>query len=97
MTIDEAEQTVHMIVKPYPVEVTKQNPDQEYHIKGNISIATWDKHKDLIKVFWDGADILKQGSVTDNGVDHWYTVTKTEDFNEHTNYLCVMSNFKKGK
>lgn len=27
MTIDEAEQTVHMIVKPYPVETKTQNPE----------------------------------------------------------------------
>lgn len=69
------------------------HPDQGYNIKGNISIATWDKHKDLIKVFWNGGNILKQGSVTEDGVDHWYTVTDTSEFNEFTNYLCVMANF----
>jgi len=29
----------------------------EYRIKGNISIESWDKHKEVIKEFWNGAKI----------------------------------------
>jgi hypothetical protein len=32
-------------------------PNKEYRIKDNISLESWNKHKDLIKAWWDGAEI----------------------------------------
>jgi hypothetical protein len=31
--------------------------DREYRIKGGITIEQWDAHKDLIKAWWDDAEI----------------------------------------
>ncbi len=46
--------------KEYPWYVTI-NPtwrtDYEYRIKDDISISSWQAHKDLIKQWWDGAEI----------------------------------------
>jgi len=40
----------------------------QYRIKGGISIESWDKHKEAIKEFWNGAEIEYSGKYTP-----WYT------------------------
>ncbi len=41
-----------------------------YRIKDNVSIESWNKHKDLIKLWWDGAEI----EYFDQLIEEWITV-----------------------
>jgi len=41
--------------------------DYEYRIKDGISIASWNKHKDLIKQYWNGAEIERYYSTIKGG------------------------------
>ena len=68
-----------------------------YRIKGGIFIKEWDKHKEVIKAFWNGANIVFRPN-KDTPWDETVTVTDTgpnwfDDFEykvkERTNELTI--------
>lgn len=61
-------------------------PDQDYHIKGRISIECWDKHKEAIKAFWNGETVLRQ-DIDDEF--YYYKVRYDNYFFEDSNYVVV--------
>ena len=52
--------------------------DSKYRIKGGISLESWNKHKELIKAWWDGAEIEIQIH------DEWYKAG--ESWNNNSKY-----------
>ena len=50
----------------------------KYHIKGDISIKRWEVHKELIKAYWEGAEIefysnIEKDWVFIDGEPYWYS------------------------
>ncbi len=66
------------VIGNWVVSTLQWDIDYEYRIKGGISIASWDMHKDLIKQYWDGVEIeIWYGGNTWDKVTPTWMVTST--------------------